>query len=89
MDDLAIVIEDKTQTEEFLQKVVEMTTRLSLNFNAGKCGVANFERSLEIEAVPIPAVKVVRTYKYIGTDVLPTKRKGWKTVSRRHCVLQN
>ena len=76
MDDLAIVIEDKAQTEEVLQKVVEMTTRLGLSFNAGKCGVANFERPLEIEGVPIPAVTVDRAYKYLGTEVLPTKVEG-------------
>ena len=76
MDDLAIVIEDKTQTEGILQKVVEMTTRLGLSFNAGKCGVANFERPLEIEGVPIPAVTVDRAYRYLGTEVLPTKVEG-------------
>ena len=76
MDDLAIVIEDPTKAEDILQKVVELTSRLGLKFNAGKCGVANLKQTLQIEGVDIPAVTEDRAYKYLGTEALPTKMEG-------------
>ena len=76
MDDLAIIIEDESIVEEMFSKTVNLAKSLGFNFNAKKCGLANFNSSssltLSIDEAAIPVVYDDRAYKYLGTEAFPS-----------------
>ena len=76
MDDLAIIIDDKAQVEDVLNRVVAMTNRLGVKFNAGKCGIANYKGTIQIAEEAVPIITEERAYKYLRTEMLPSETKG-------------
>ena len=72
MDDIALIIEDDSQTATILNKMTTMATKLGLTFNAKKCGIANSAQTPTINDEILPRVTQQRAYEYLGTDAFTT-----------------
>ena len=75
MDDIALIIEDDSQTATILRKMT-MATKLGLTFNAKKCGIANSAATPTNNKEIMPRVTEERAYKYLGRDAFTTTLGG-------------